>query len=143
VNKILFLDIDGVLNTCENQAIDNEKLSYIRYLISKGVDIVISSSWRRHKTRAELCDFLNIPIRGVTPIGRETVRRGFEINQWLHDNDDPMYCIIDDNSDIMSYQADSFVKTDSEKGMEFHHLEKICKILVIDVPSKKQLKVGT
>lgn len=45
--KVIFLDIDGVLNTNSNKEISNDKLKLLSELVSKtGADVVLSSSWR-------------------------------------------------------------------------------------------------
>ena len=45
--KVIFLDIDGVLNTNSDREISNDKLKLLSELVSKtGADIVLSSSWR-------------------------------------------------------------------------------------------------
>ena len=45
--KVIFLDIDGVLNTNSNKEILNDKLKLLSELVSKtGADVVLSSSWR-------------------------------------------------------------------------------------------------
>ena len=45
--KVIFLDIDGVLNTNSDREISNDKLKLLSELVSKtGANIVLSSSWR-------------------------------------------------------------------------------------------------
>ena len=45
--KIIFLDIDGVLNTNSDRNISDEKLIFLSELVPKtGAEIVLSSSWR-------------------------------------------------------------------------------------------------
>ena len=45
--KVIFLDIDGVLNTNSDKEISNDKLKLLSELVSKtGADVVLSSSWR-------------------------------------------------------------------------------------------------
>ena len=45
--KVIFLDIDGVLNTNSDREISNDKLKLLSELVSKtGADVVLSSSWR-------------------------------------------------------------------------------------------------
>lgn len=45
--KIIFLDIDGVLNTNSDREISDDKLKLLSELVSKtGADVVLSSSWR-------------------------------------------------------------------------------------------------
>ena len=45
--KVIFLDIDGVLNTNSDREISNDKLKLLSELVSKtGAEVVLSSSWR-------------------------------------------------------------------------------------------------
>ena len=45
--KVIFLDIDGVLNTNSDREISSDKLKLLSELVSKtGADVVLSSSWR-------------------------------------------------------------------------------------------------
>lgn len=45
--KVIFLDIDGVLNTNSDREISNDKLKLLSELVSKtGANVVLSSSWR-------------------------------------------------------------------------------------------------
>ena len=53
--SIIFLDVDGVLNTQEtNGTIDEEKVLMLKQIIDKsGAKIVISSSWRMKSTQSD------------------------------------------------------------------------------------------
>lgn len=45
--KVIFLDIDGVLNNNSDREISSDKLKLLSELVSKtGADVVLSSSWR-------------------------------------------------------------------------------------------------
>lgn len=53
--KVIFLDIDGVLNTNSDREILNDKLKLLSELVSKtGADVVLSSSWRYGWNKPEL-----------------------------------------------------------------------------------------
>lgn len=53
--KVIFLDIDGVLNTNSDREISNDKLKLLSELVSKtGADVVLSSSWRYGWNKPEL-----------------------------------------------------------------------------------------
>lgn len=125
--KIIFLDIDGVLNNwasiAENIHILNDKCLLIRRIIEEtGAKIVISSTWRLNSTVDELNKMLwsvGIPYNSViskTP--SMTGIRGVEIETWLKDNDQvERYCIIDDDSDFLDYQKKYFVQTNMKSGL--------------------------
>ena len=133
MHKIIFLDIDGVLNVlCENkdeygcifheQFVDN-----LKYIIDEtDAKIVISSSWRDSglDIMKELWKFRNLPgeVIDITPTVLETadyfdiefydlVDRGYEIQQWLDTNNVLSYVIIDDINDMLPTQKDFFVRT--------------------------------
>jgi hypothetical protein len=78
---------------------------------------------------------LGFPVKGKT--GREVSVgsvRGKEIDRWLKDHPEvEQYCIVDDDSDMLEEQMPYFVKTTYKEGLQFDHMEKICKILGMNV----------
>lgn len=123
--KILFLDIDGVLNCMyptpsdDHEWIDLEEWRYgfnpelvarLRFVIANtNCKIVVSSSWRHHTNYAPyqhdrnwrdvLAEKLRRPreevFAGETGYD-EKGRRGVEILQWLSDHPTDVYCVVDD-----------------------------------------------
>lgn len=110
--KIIFLDVDGVLNSdeyfnkIEEKCIDNIKNSIDINTVKKlkkaidetGASVVLSSSWRYSKYYSEYIKqvFMNYDIvLGQTPLIRKD--RGIEIKKWLeeHPNTED-YVILDD-----------------------------------------------
>lgn len=141
--KIVFLDIDGVLNVYSQgrdkygdlfhqHFMDNLK----RIIDETGAKIVISSSWRhdgfqvmqdmwKHRGLAgEVIDITPDCQFVVDDMGMrqyyDEVSRGDEIQAWLdsHDNIDT-YVIIDDDSDMLPSQLNNFVKT----AYNPHHID--------------------
>lgn len=58
--------------------------------------------------------------------------RGQEIQFWLDNSqrqDVDRYAIVDDNSDMLTTQADFFVKTSHYDGLEREHVERLVAIL--------------
>lgn len=134
-HKILFLDIDGVMNSklyfknSFNPDEDDSRFDvYSVYLVKKLVEefslkIVITSHWRSGMVeklmselkRNELMSFLHKD--SFTPILR-SAQRGTEIKAWLDShpgiND---YIIIDDNENMLEEQKCRFVKTDAFAGL--------------------------
>lgn len=126
--KVIFLDIDGVLNSTETQPVEERGLMYSihrplvlrlnRIVEATGAKIVLSSTWRLaddwHKTMLEagIADvFLGRTISlqkerfesGIT--GAEFMERGKEIQEWLDGHPDvDRYCILDDDSDMLPHQ---------------------------------------
>ena len=115
INNIIFLDIDGVLNSdkyfdsidnkeCMNLVdrlmldIDMSKVKLLLEVINKtNAKIVITSSWRRMKLYPYIKERLismGLPVVGETPFIEG--RRGEEIKSYLLENRVSNYCIIDD-----------------------------------------------
>lgn len=137
--KILFLDIDGVLNSQDfiiksarkkgamlhpNEMIDPESIEYLNKVIEEtGAHIVISSTWRKSWKKNELEAHLEgyglvYPIFDYTPIHESRVR-GEEIEDYLFNlNEDVLnYVILDDDSDFLPHQFNNLIQTNFEKGL--------------------------
>lgn len=142
--KIIFLDIDGVLNSkrtyyaFKGYPIDlsNESLKRFDWvaigLIRKlckllDAQIVLSSSWRRCFKIEDIALALNLPIIDKTPI-LFSGTRGKEIELWINKNKDVSYCIIDDNNDMLDYQKEHFVRTSHENGFLLKDYYKVIKM---------------
>ena len=131
--KILFLDIDGVLNCMmptpsdDHEWVDLDEWRYglnpqlvarLRFIIANtDCKIVISSSWRHHTNYAPyqpdrnwrdvLAEKLHRTrdevFAGETGYDNEG-RRGIEIIQWLESHSVDTYCVVDDEIvDILPY----------------------------------------
>ena len=144
--KIIFLDVDGVLN-CQlfyegidksasyvEQNICRDRISWLNDLCKKlDIKIVISSTWRMGRTIDELKEIFKevggeFDIIGVTPVLREEgYVRGNEIALWIEKNIEGLtglpsfdfhdYAIIDDDSDMLLMQANNFFQTDTYSGL--------------------------
>lgn len=113
--KIIFLDIDGVLNS-EAYALGRGKGGMLgidpeavrifdRIIESTGAKIVLSSTWRlNEESRAEVRKNVGEFI-GVTPESPSRFR-GNEVYAWLLSNDKlgVRYAILDDDSDFHKQQ---------------------------------------
>ena len=133
MDKIIFLDIDGVLNvyaegrdefgsTFHKHLEDN-----LRWIIEEtGAKIVISSTWRIDglKRMQEMWEKRGLPgeVIGVTPTETDVVDsgtcefydlvdRGHEIQQYINDNGIECYVILDDDNDMLPSQRNNFVRT--------------------------------
>lgn len=152
--KIIFLDIDGVLNPIHYmKAIrkmwetDPEIKSCDEYgalffyhncnalkkiIDTTGAKIVISSSWRRsgESIMKELWQHRNLPgeIIGITP--ETNFIRGEEIKQWIETNNfTGNYAIIDDDSDMLEEQQPNFILTNGKIGLTFKDADKCIELL--------------
>jgi hypothetical protein len=151
--KVLFLDIDGVLNsqkTCEafgsplkggfphgfdadNMALfDHAAIALIRKLCEKtDASIVLSSSWRIIHSVHECANGLDLPIFDRTPSLNWHGRvRGDEIATWLTEHPEvTRYAIVDDDSDMLDWQKSRFVQTNYQEGLTFRNYEDLLCLL--------------
>lgn len=140
--KILFLDIDGVVNSIrsataskgypypnkEYEKFDEIALHLIRLVCHiTNTKIVLSSTWRFYINTIELGEQLGLPIIDETPKSFKT--RGYEIKQWLDNNDCEKYAIVDDYSDMLEEQQNFFVKTDPLNGLSYENYTQLLEIL--------------
>ena len=132
--KIIFLDIDGVLNLIPQgrdkfgSIFHPEFIENLKYIIDEtGAKIVISSSWRSDGIDVfrEIWKYRNYSgdIIGITPFSYFNedlesdpdieICRGHEIKYWLDNTNDNIesYVILDDDDDMLDSQLNNFVKT--------------------------------
>lgn len=147
MKKILFLDIDGVLNSDDwfrrcaksgNQKYDPLDPYLVQKLNSLDCEVVISSSWGcdNGQTWKKLrFKGFNLKVIGYTEhyeMGSDWIVRGNSIKKWLYDNCkdiDYQYAILDDDSDMLLEQRKHFVKTNPLTGLTDRNVENIRKIL--------------
>ncbi len=141
--KIIFLDIDGVLNCAKTFertthgviGVDPYRVLILhRILEATGAKIVLSSSWRHMDDdylKRELRTIEWIDITGNCCAGI----RGVEIYKWIRDNvphetkDDLKYAILDDDSDMLLLQKDHFFHTTWQEGLTEEIAQEVIKHL--------------
>lgn len=146
--KVLFLDIDGVLNSHRTvyafggfahglspEAVamfDHVALALVRNLCrTSGAGVVLSSSWRKLHPWAQIGTALGLPIIDATP-SLGTIR-GAEIDAWLQLHPEVThYAIVDDDSDMLPKQSAHFVQTNARDGLTMTNFEELCAILEAD-----------
>lgn len=155
--KIIFLDIDGVLNSDSILSeyipeIDGEYYPYQPHLVEnlnsilKRTDarIVVSSTWRLGESVERLQYLLtHMGVKGEV-VGKtdsysdKFVVRGNEILKWIQDNQNLLGChhydfydyvIIDDDSDMLYSQRNNFVHIQDEEGLTKEYAEQAIEIL--------------
>jgi len=160
MTKIIFLDIDGVLNsralqeqqfekyklTGNKRKFPEEDINHEACMVLKEIvketnaKVVISSTWRFN-----YYDFLvkhlasyKIEVIGKTKRGCADCVRGNEILAWIQDNKDVVgvsyqdyknYVILDDDSDMLYWQKDNFVKINNDFGLTDGYKDSIISIL--------------
>lgn len=156
--KVLFLDIDGVLNSVDSSIafsnmnrnifknemrLDPVSIGLLRSLCvgkhncdieTHDVKIVISSTWRLGRTVQDFIDIFtlygwdNCPIIGKTKV-LNNGNRGDEIQEWLDSKDIEYYVILDDDSDMLDSQLNNFVHVSNINGFRSQHYCKALRIL--------------
>ena len=146
--KVIFLDIDGVLNTSDTfreiyykfketgkrkLEIDEFRLEYLRSLIDQTcAKIVLSSSWRRffvkennkilpHTEKGQRLYelFNNYNLEIYDITPVSNGNREEEINIWLSQNNDvESFIIIDDEPNLFNNLLDRLIKTSNVKDNE-------------------------
>lgn len=150
--KVIFLDVDGVINSLRTcmafegypwdvdeeslKMFDSVAIALIRRICKKGdVKIVLSSTWRiGDKIYPKMAKALGLPIIDRTSYRLSgDSRRGDEIAQWLQDHPEVKeYVIVDDETfDMNKDQQSHIVKVDGEEGLSFKNYRKIHKKLGI------------
>ena len=149
-SKIIFLDIDGVLNSTEwiherlkkvhktligTDILDIKARDRLRLFLIEhpNVKLVISSSWRYSTLKRTKEEFMKcrmctlVPfIVGVTKRSFRT--RGEQIAEYVNRYHVRDYVIIDDE-DYDIHQKDRLVKTDYKYGIQDVHYKEIKRIL--------------
>lgn len=138
MTKILFLDIDGVLNSAawfERRTkkqqfsgmfeLDIEAMCLYDEIVERtGCKVALSSTWRKASDWRERLERQGLNTNAIidrTPVmplpgGAESMERGKEIKAWLDEHPDvTVYAILDDDSDFMPGQP--LFKTSWQTGL--------------------------
>lgn len=132
--KVLFLDVDGVLNSVNNLsylAISKPMLRRLRRVIeATKCEVVLSSTWRKlPDTRIAFKKKTLINVFDYTPCHNDGFRGG-EIKAWLEEYPKvTRYAIVDDDGDMLPEQLPFFVQTSVQTGLLDHHADKLIEIL--------------
>ena len=137
--KIIFLDVDGVLNSYK------DRFSYIletdyhlellqRLVEQTGAKLVLSSSWRLGEriddTLATRLKDFNMKTIGSTPCLIDSCR-GDEIREWMDKCKEEIesFVILDDESDMAEFTKTNLVKTNARIGLQEEDILKCIEIL--------------
>ena len=123
--KILFLDVDGVLNSRDYVYrmrakdkkyrlwldTDPEAVKLLQGIIeATKCKVVLSSTWRlyedsRKHVKEKVCHYIDCTADLQRGAKRGIVARGEEVKLWLDQHPDvTQYAILDDDSDFLPYQ---------------------------------------
>ena len=134
--KVIFLDIDGVLNTNSDREISDDKLKLLSELVSKtGADVVLSSSWRYGWNKPELNQpgtriyRLKQLLKDNDIVIKDTIgldlTKSIQIKNYLNTNMISNYVVLDDEP----IDTANLVKTDAEQGLTQSDCQKAYQLL--------------
>ena len=144
--KVIFLDIDGVLNSWAWTDKEGERESFPgwnkvdpeacarlnRIVEATGAKVVISSTWRKALRLSEIRGVLakcgaKVDVIGATPVLWKP--RGLEIQSWLDGPDDvEAFVILDDDAD-MEHLVGKLVQTSCATGLMDEHVDRAIAVL--------------
>jgi len=136
--KILFLDIDGVVNSKESfkkggmiREPYSELDPYMAFMVGKiqlytDCKVVLSSSWRHSFEAVQVLEKRICKMFDKTPVIDGPHLRGDEIQEWLRNHPDvKRYAILDDDDDMLLEQLPNFFKTTWEHGLTEEIMNKV------------------
>lgn len=138
MNKIIFLDIDGVLNDAPtilgtgNDLPTMEHLECLKQIVdATGAEIVLSSYWRLYKRYTK---DVNIALKKVNlhliDVTEELKERDEEIREWLGRHPEvEQYLILDDEDVFTEELKEHHILTSFYEGLLTEHVEKAINIL--------------
>lgn len=165
--KIIFLDVDGVLNSRHTKEkiegyifVEDRKILLLKQIIDQtAAKVVLTSTWRHGWPEAEmgedtldarlfvalrdkLLEF-GIELFGYTPITNKAMnRRGEEIDLWLKSYDEKeiegMVILDDLNCAYLRPHSRYAVRTSFDKGLEEKHLKMAENVLKMGRNSKNE-----
>lgn len=155
--KVIFLDVDGVLNTPSSESrcgeyigIDDEKVERLKKIVEKtSAEIVLVSTWKKLWRKEEklkpLQDYLatyldeKLAKQGLKAVDKTKDRadgqylsRGEGILEYVYRNNVGNFVILDDCQ--FDYDGcgitDKLIKTDQIEGLTDEQVGKVCEILL-------------
>lgn len=150
--KILFLDVDYVLNTTKTKRMTASGTTFVepalvrrvrRILNQTGAHAVLTSDWRLDRDDPRYnADYVElefelrkygVEIEDVTPVDIKN-HRGREIDAWLRANPDvKIFAILDDRGDVQPHDA-HLVRTVPRLGLTEEDADRAVEILNRDDP---------
>lgn len=138
MDKVIFLDVDGVLNDKNTKSrcqgyigIDSKKVKLLAKLVNEtGATIILSSSWKHYWNKnPEYCDrfgiYLNKKLQQENLIiadktyDKKKWRRGEGIKKFIEQHDIKNFIVLDDEIyDFYEYESiyKNWIETDYDKG---------------------------
>lgn len=137
--KVVFLDVDGVLNSEQDNLSyylkTDKHIKYLKEIVDRtDAVIVVTSAWRLAiglftRLVRRLNDF-DMHVYDKTCYMSGYAVRGKEIERWLSEHSDiESFVILDDEDFDLKMYADNLVKINVEYGLQREHVEKAVEIL--------------
>ena len=134
--KVIFLDIDGVLNTNSDREILDDKLKLLSELVSKtGADVVLSSSWRYGWNQPKLNQIgtriyrLKQLLKNNGIVIKDTIgldlTKSMQIKNYLNTNLISNYVVLDDEP----IDTANLVQTNGDVGLTQFDCQKAAQLL--------------
>jgi hypothetical protein len=138
--RVLFLDVDGVLNnyyTGGRLTLCKRRVRRLHRVVSAtGCDLVVSSTWRLHHDGwgklSRTLGYRGMTLADKTPdlVSRNSAAcRGDEIAGWLGANAVDCYAIVDDEGDLLDWQRPYHVQTAPRAGLTDEDADRLIEIL--------------
>lgn len=153
--KVIFLDIDGVLNSKKDIYDLDLRTEYHMDLLQKIVQetkakIVLSSTWRKEITLLKEVLIPKLEKRGLeimsfTPV-LSTDCRGDDIREWLNLASNPRhgygvykFAILDDHNDMCEFTETNLIQTNANVGLQPEDAQKCINLLNMN-PSDAEIR---
>jgi len=134
--KVIFLDMDGVLNRSSKQAIDLDLVQNFKGILSQvDVKVVLASTWRQNPGNIQFIKTNVCDISDCTPVIQvegfdDTQLRGLCIAAWLKQHPEvERYAVIDDAAWMLENQLPNFFRTNGAEGLTPEIAEKVVRHL--------------
>lgn len=166
--KVIFLDIDGVLNSAQfrikikdkrltmpeiEREIDRKPLLILKRIIDEtGARVVVTSSMRKEPTFKDFKEYVShegIRIHDVTlDFGDAGMHRGEEIREWIQKHEEELeeYVILDDDTfedfgeELMAHLVQPSMWT--TRGLEQNHADQAITLLGKIKEPIRYIKIG-
>jgi len=138
--KVIFLDVDGVLNHGKQiEKVEDDKIGLLNQIVkATNAEIVLSSDWRYWLNTDDedvillerKLSSVGIDIMSSTPITKHGYR-GAEIYQWINEwNGEQIekFVILDDRDDMKPYM-NRLVQTSFDLGLQEKHVKRVIQLL--------------
>lgn len=133
--KVIFLDVDGVLNMHNSGGVftlNKKRIKLLSDIVKETqAKIVVTSTWRYiFHARQKLAQHLSYKSLSIYDwTDRDGPTRADEIKRWVDKHSPESYVILDDENLFFLEQIQRVVYTDGNVGLTKKHVEKAIRVL--------------